>query len=152
MREHAAWNVDTHIRCPTGPTSWATRSRISPAALFVKVIARISNGDAPSSATRYARRCVSTRVFPEPAPAITRTGPAGSVTASYWAGFSPERSRLRPRAGTAGSVSTMTNAWYRGRITRVSVQRGYDAAFSASGAQVPERARPVMRARGPYRA
>src|SRR5690242_5887078 len=121
MREHAAWKVETHMRWPTGPRSCATRSRISPAALFVNVMARTSNGDAPSSATRYASRCVSTRVLPEPAPAITSTGPAGIVTASYWAGFSPERSKLRPRAGTAGSVSTMTNAWYRRRITRVSV-------------------------------
>ena len=36
-------------------------------------------------------RCARTRVLPDPAPAMTRTGPAGSVTASYWAGFNPER-------------------------------------------------------------
>ena len=34
----------THICAPPGPTSVSTRSRISPAALFVKVIARISCG------------------------------------------------------------------------------------------------------------
>ena len=70
MREHAAWNVDTHMRRATGPTRSATRSCISPAALFVNVIARISNGETSSSLTRYASRCVSTRVLPEPAPAI----------------------------------------------------------------------------------
>src|SRR5260221_11849335 len=105
MREHAAWNVDTHMRCPTGPSNCATRSRISPAALLVNVIARISNGDAPISATRYARRCVNTRVLPDPAPATTSTGPGGSVTASYWAGFSPER-----------SSSAMSLASYRPRF------------------------------------
>ena len=45
MRTHAEWNVDTHIFWATGPTSRATRSLISPAALLVNVIARISNGE-----------------------------------------------------------------------------------------------------------
>ena len=58
-----------------GPTSAATRSFISPAALLVKVIARISPGDTSRSAIRYATRCVSTRVLPEPAPATISNGP-----------------------------------------------------------------------------
>ncbi len=45
MRAHAEWNVDTHIRCATGPTSSATRSFISLAALLVNVIASSPNGD-----------------------------------------------------------------------------------------------------------
>ena len=47
MRTHAEWNVDTHIFSATGPTKSATRVFISPAALFVKVIASISNGEMP---------------------------------------------------------------------------------------------------------
>ena len=59
----------------TGPTRAATRSFISPAALFVKVIAKISYGATPRRAIKYAILRVSTRVFPEPAPATTKSGP-----------------------------------------------------------------------------
>src|SRR5437762_13183000 len=34
-----------------------------------------------------AMRCVSTRVFPDPAPATISSGPPGWVTASRWTGF-----------------------------------------------------------------
>ena len=44
MRTHIEWNVDTHMDRARGPTRLATRSFISPAALLVKVIARISPG------------------------------------------------------------------------------------------------------------
>ena len=44
IRTHIEWKVDTHIARARGPTRWATRSFISPAALLVKVIARISPG------------------------------------------------------------------------------------------------------------
>ena len=40
MRTQALWNVITHIALARGPTSAATRSRISAAALLVKVMAR----------------------------------------------------------------------------------------------------------------
>ena len=52
MRTHAEWNVETHIFSATGPTRVLTRWRISWAALFVKVMARISNGDTPTSRMR----------------------------------------------------------------------------------------------------
>src|ERR671917_61101 len=68
MRTHIEWNVDTHMARARGPTSWATRSFISPAALFVNVMARISPGCAPRWASRWATRYVSTRVLPDPAP------------------------------------------------------------------------------------
>ena len=41
MRTQAEWNVLTHILRATGPTRPATRSRISSAALLVKVMARM---------------------------------------------------------------------------------------------------------------
>ena len=44
MRAQAAWKVITHIARVARPTSSSTRSRISVAALLVKVIARISLG------------------------------------------------------------------------------------------------------------
>ena len=75
MRTQAEWNVDTHIALALGPTSRATRSFISPAALFVNVIARTAPGATPRSAMSQAIRWVSTRVLPEPAPATMRSGP-----------------------------------------------------------------------------
>src|SRR4051812_1314968 len=91
MREHIEWNVDTHMRSATGPTSSPTRAFISPAALLVNVIAASPNGDARFSAIRNAMRCVSTRVLPEPAPAMTTIGPSGADAASRWTGLSPSR-------------------------------------------------------------
>ena len=45
----------------------------------------------PCSASQ-ARRWTIVRVLPLPAPAMTRTGPSGAVTASSWAGLSVEMS------------------------------------------------------------
>src|SRR5262245_19896934 len=86
MRTHAEWDVATHIAFVTGPTSSATRRRISSAALFVNVIARIAVGGTPSS-MRWAMRWVSTLVLPDPAPATTSSGPPRCTTASSWSGF-----------------------------------------------------------------
>ena len=44
IRAQAAWKVISHIARVRAPTSSSTRSRISCAALFVNVIARISPG------------------------------------------------------------------------------------------------------------
>jgi hypothetical protein len=82
-----------------------TRSAISPAALFVKVIARTSKGLTPWSRTRCARRWVSTRVLPEPAPATTRTGPSTAVTAARWASFSPTSNGESMWASVTGGSS-----------------------------------------------
>ena len=83
MRAHAEWNVDTHMRWATGPTSPPTRSFISPAALLVNVIASSWNGESVLLPDSYATRLVSTRVLPEPAPATTSSGTSGgAVTAS----------------------------------------------------------------------
>ncbi len=52
MRTQAEWKVLTHIACERRPTRAATRSFISPAALFVKVIARTSPGCTPRAPSR----------------------------------------------------------------------------------------------------
>ncbi|MNW51988.1 hypothetical protein D3C74_294890 [compost metagenome] len=53
IRTHIEWNVDTQISRPSEPpTSRDTRSCISRAALFVKVIARIPHGGALRVAIR----------------------------------------------------------------------------------------------------
>ena len=79
------------MRSATGPTSSPTRAFISPAALLVNVMAASPNGDARFSAIRNAMRCVSTRVLPDPAPAMTTIGPSGADAASRWTGLSPAR-------------------------------------------------------------
>ena len=43
---------------------------------LVNVIAMIFHGATRFSSIKYAIRCVRTRVFPEPAPARTRSGPS----------------------------------------------------------------------------
>ncbi len=52
MRTQAEWKVDTHIALARFPTSAATRSFISPAALFVNVIASTCPGCTPRAASR----------------------------------------------------------------------------------------------------
>src|SRR3954453_1679693 len=92
MRAQAEWNVITHMARARLPTSCSTRSRISWAALLVKVIARISPGPACPVPTKWAIRWVSTRVLPEPAPARISSGPSPCSTASRCGGFRPARS------------------------------------------------------------
>ena len=81
------WKVDTHMPRLRGPTSPARRSRISAAALFVNVMAKISHGATPLFSIRLAMRYVSTRVLPEPAPARTKSGPSVVTTASRCGSF-----------------------------------------------------------------
>ena len=52
IRTHAEWTVDTHIARARFPTSAATRSRISPAALLVKVMASTCVGCTLRAASR----------------------------------------------------------------------------------------------------
>src|SRR6266498_557327 len=82
MRTQAEWNVDTHISRARPPTRAATRSFISPAALLVNVMAMIWSGLTPPAASRYAIRCVSTRVLPDPAPATMSSGEPRWTTAA----------------------------------------------------------------------
>ena len=95
----------THIVRATGPTSAATRSRISSAALLVNVIARIRDGCTPSW-MRWAMRWVSTLVLPDPAPATTSSGPPRWTTASSWSGLRPSV-KASAGAGLASGASGM---------------------------------------------
>src|SRR4051794_7369140 len=95
----------THIARVEWPSSIPTRSRISAAALLVNVIARISPTRARCVWTRYAIRCVSTRVLPEPAPARISSGPSPCSTASRWGGLRPSR-RSATRWSAAASDDT----------------------------------------------
>ena len=68
IRTHAAWKVETHIERASPPTRASTRPRISPAALFVKVIARTSWGSCAA-----AREQVGNAVSQDPG--LTRSSP-----------------------------------------------------------------------------
>jgi hypothetical protein len=92
IRTQAEWNVETHMIRARPPTSDATRSRISAAALLVKVIARMEPGCALRWEIVQAIRRASTRVLPEPAPATTSSGPPSWVTAERCAALRPSSS------------------------------------------------------------
>jgi len=47
MRTQAEWKVETKTPPASGPRIFCTRSRISPAALLVKVTARMLSGGIP---------------------------------------------------------------------------------------------------------
>ena len=90
MRTAKAWKVDTQMsRATSSDNNAPIRSRISLAALLVKVIAKIRHGITFKSFTKWAIRCVNTRVFPDPAPAIIKSGPCVVWTASACLSFIP---------------------------------------------------------------
>ena len=124
MRTHAEWNVDTHMSRARFPTSSSTRSRISAAALFVNVIARIDPGWTPRCPISHAIRRVSTRVLPEPAPATTSTGDPSCSTASRWGGFRPS------------SSSSAVGRRRRGRLSPADPPRAASSRSAAGGAPV----------------
>ena len=81
MERPREWKVCSGT-CPQASGSrMRRRSRISPAALRVKVTARQRAGGTAWCATRCARRWVKVLVFPEPGPATTSSGPLTASTA-----------------------------------------------------------------------
>ena len=82
----AEWKV--RASTPSTPSA-SSRRRISPAALSVKVTARISSERNAPEATCCAIRRVIVVVLPEPAPARMQTGPRTASAARRCSGFSP---------------------------------------------------------------
>src|SRR6266508_3203861 len=77
MRPQAAWKVITHMRRPASPRRSSRRRFISPAALFVNVMAKISFGWTPQAATRCAIASVKTAGTAIPTAAVI------AIAASY---------------------------------------------------------------------
>ena len=75
MRTPSEWKVQIITSLAGLPIRPLARSRISAAALLVKVMAAMRLGERPASIKRPIL-CVMTRVLPEPAPASTRQGPS----------------------------------------------------------------------------
>src|SRR5690606_26995862 len=100
------WKVHTSsLLAALAPIRALTRSRISAAALLVKVMAPICEGarSAPGpGCSRRAILCVMTRVLPEPAPARTRQGLSRCCTAAIWAGFMVGAEAAWDDMGTTG--------------------------------------------------
>src|SRR5579872_7004235 len=91
-RTQNEWNVEmSGLASEAWPMSLSTRSAISPAALFVKVTARMESGATPRWSISQAMRWVMTRVLPDPAPARINTAPSTASTASRCWGFSLSR-------------------------------------------------------------
>ena len=89
MRANTLWNVPIcKYLASSSPTSRPMRSFISRAALLVNVSANIFHGligSFPGSfpfSSSHAILYVSTLVFPDPAPAITRLAPSQYSTAT----------------------------------------------------------------------
>ncbi len=110
-RRPREWNVEIQRSGAASPTKASMRERISPAALLVKVRAKIVEGGTSLSPMRKATRCAIARVFPEPAPASTSTGPSGAVTAALWRGLSSESMSGALESGLLNSHRLGQVAW-----------------------------------------
>ena len=111
------WKVPSHgIPSTADPTIAPMRSRISRAALLVKVTARISDGHAWRVYKICAIRAVSAAVLPVPAPASRSTGPSVVSTASRCGGFNP-----RNQGGSVCDGSVWTG------VSDISEQLGNNA-------------------------
>src|ERR1041385_457984 len=103
MRAERLWKGPIQRPAGAGARRVATRCFISPAALLVKVTAKIFSARTPCSSISTAIRVVSTRVLPEPAPARTSSGPCTWATASRCSG-------LRLRAQSRPAVPAVISA------------------------------------------
>ena len=125
---HRAWKVPIlTFRPSSAPTRATIRSRISPAALFVNVTARIRHGATFRTPTRWATRWATTRVLPDPAPARMRSGPSVVVTARACSGL--RRARIRASssarssdAGREAAVALRRPGVLAGRAPRLVVE------------------------------
>ena len=122
IREQTAWKVPSVMSRPrSSPTRVKTRSRISRAALFVNVTARMRRGRTFLSRTKYAMRCAMTRVLPEPGPASIRSGPSVCSTASRWRGLRASR------IGLSVDIPTMKMIHLFGYEVEGGVRRGFES-------------------------
>ena len=92
------------------PSTWATRSRISAAALLVKVTASTLYGRTPWARSAAIRR-VMTLVLPDPGPASTSAGPPRCRTARCWLGvkLASSSAGISGRRNTAGTWASEAN-------------------------------------------
>src|SRR6478672_10127434 len=133
-RAQVAWKVPTHMPRPRPPVSFSRRSRISPAALLVKVTARMRSGQTPRRRSSAMRK-VMTRVLPEPAPARISRGPPGCRTPSRCAGLSLSTPSLT-RFYIAGMDSTRRAALQAGALVALADAFALRRAWGPFGERV----------------
>src|ERR1019366_1361717 len=130
MRTQNEWNV-LRLGAESSGTSSSkatTRSRISRAALLVKVTASTADGGAWRVVRMCAMRWVMTRVLPLPAPARISKGPSMWLTASRCCALSPLRKSMKgepfnfstpPGRGSAWSLALLVRATWKWGSHRV---------------------------------
>ena len=91
MSEQSRWKVQMVRSSWSSGSIACSRARISPAALRVKVTARMFLAGTPRSSTMWAIRWVMTLVLPLPGPATISRGPEMALTAPSWSSFRPSR-------------------------------------------------------------
>ena len=122
-RTQSEWKVQTVISAAAFLlTMPPMRSRISLAALLVKVTARISAAGTFFS-SMWAIRQVTVRVLPVPAPARIMTGPSSAATAWRWAGLRESKENEeaiggRIQAGRWGGGENGIDCWWIQRRRR----------------------------------
>ncbi len=120
-RTHSEWNVQTVISAAAFlVTMPPMRSRISLAALLVKVTARMSAGGIFFS-SMWAMRQVTVRVLPVPAPARIMTGPSKAATAWRWAGLRESKENevaIGGRIQAGRLAGWRVRSWGDGRLMR----------------------------------
>ena len=93
MRAQMEWNVPADTSAAWPPSTPFSRSFSSSAALLVKVMTRTLLAGTPSD-SRRATRAVTTRVLPDPGPALTRTAEVLQYTAACCSSFKVARYSL----------------------------------------------------------
>src|SRR5271165_966938 len=100
--------------------------------------------------TRWATRRVMTRVFPDPAPASTSSGPSGASTASRWGGLRSESSSSGLETGDvtlAGLMCTSGKAAQpEGRLPRAMHRPSPTLEELAQAAERFNRSAPLLHA------
>src|ERR1035437_6551834 len=114
MRTQNEWNVlrSGAESSGTSSSSATTRSRISRAALLVKVTASTADGGTCREVMMWAMRCVMTRVFPLPAPARISKGPSIWFTASRCCALSPLRKSMKGKRFILPCTPAQSSASY----------------------------------------
>src|ERR1035437_1567264 len=114
----------------TSSSNATTRSRISRAALLVKVTASTADGGTWRVVTMCAMRWVMTRVLPLPAPARISKGPSMWLTASLCCALSPLRKSMKEERPNFSTAPGQGSGWFLVLLVRATWKRGNVKGFT----------------------
>src|ERR1019366_5542842 len=115
----------------TSSSKATTRSRISRAALLVKVTASTADGGTWRVVTMCAMRWVMTRVLPLPAPARISKGPSMWLTASRCCALSPLRKSMKGERPNFSTAPGQGSGWFLVLLVRATWKRGNVTGFTS---------------------